>query len=79
MNVNPTNPDTLALPLKTYDVVKGCAGLGAELMLRQPNALMSLMNSHNSDPSSTATLDMLSSNFLQVFVSPALASGWKSS
>ncbi len=77
MNVNPTNPDTLAPPPKAGDVGKGSTGLGAESTSLQHNASISLIDSHNSDPPSTATLDMPSSNSLQVFISPAPANGWK--
>jgi hypothetical protein len=78
MNVNPTNPDTdsllelgsvggLAVVTKAGDVVKGSMGLGAESTLPQHIPSMSLKDSHKSDPSSTATLVMLSSNSLKSY------------
>ena len=90
MNVNPTNPDTLAPPElvsvgdlvivpEAGDAVKGSTGLGAESTPPQHKASISLKDSHKSDPASTATLVMSSRNSIQVFVSPAPTNGWKSS
>jgi hypothetical protein len=78
MNVNPTNPDTLPPELGSVGGL-GSTGLGAESTSPQHNASISLKDSHKSDPASTATLVMSSSNSIQVFVSPAPANGWKSS
>jgi hypothetical protein len=89
INVNSTSPYTLAPPeqrpvgdlavVPDGNVVKGSTGLGAELSSPQQNAAISLIDSHKSNPTSTATLVMLSSNSFQVFVSLAPVNGWKSS
>ena len=90
MNATSTNPDTLAPPElgsvedlvivpEAGDAVKGSTGLGAESTSPQHKASISLKDSHKSDPASTATLVVSSSNSIQVFVSPAPANGWKSS
>jgi hypothetical protein len=85
MNVNPTNPDTLPPELGSVGglvIVPEAGdftGLGAESTSPQHKASISLKDSHKSDPASTATLVMSSSNSIQVFVSPAPANGWKSS
>jgi hypothetical protein len=50
---------------KARDVVKDSEGLGTESTSPQHNASISLIDSHKSDPPSTATLVMPSSNSVQ--------------
>ena len=85
MNVIRTNRDTRSpaklgsvgglVVVPDEDAVKGSTGLGAESTSRQQNASMSLIDSHKSDPPSTTTLVVPSSNSCQVFDSPAPANG----
>ena len=85
MNVIRTNRDTRSpaklgsvgglVVVPDEDDVKGSTGLGAESTSRQQNAPMSLIDSHKSDPPSTTTLVVPSSNSCQVFDSPAPANG----
>jgi hypothetical protein len=72
INVNPTNIDTLTPPeqgsvgdlvaVPDGDDVKDSAGLVTESTSPQHNASISLIDSHESDPPSTAILVMPSSN-----------------